>query len=144
MINLSYVSCAKERFSDEQLSDLLKKCHQYNSQHNITGLLLYNGAGTFLQALEGDPKVIDKLYNNIQHDPRHHRVNCIHRKEISARDFPNWKMGFRNLSNIPVTSLTGFSAFMQTEESDQYLIENSSFAQNMLGYFKQKSNEVVL
>ncbi len=144
MISLSYVSCATQRFSNDELSNLLKKCHHHNNQHEISGLLLYNGAGTFLQTLEGDAEVVDALYARIKADSRHQRVNCIHRKEIEERDFPNWKMGYRNLSNVPIDSLSGFSDFMQSQESDQYLIENASFAQNMLSYFKHKSNEIVL
>jgi hypothetical protein len=144
MITLSYISCATHRFDDDELIDLLKHCHTHNSQANISGLLLYNGASTFLQVLEGDEEQIDKLYLSISTDKRHKRVNCIHRKEITQREFPDWKMGFRNLATAPLTHMEGFSDFMHADDSVNYLLENTGFASTMLSHFKSTSQEILL
>ena len=54
--------------STEQLLELLKQC--LNPASGVTGMLLY-GNGTFLQALEGDEKVVADLYGKIEKDSRH-------------------------------------------------------------------------
>jgi hypothetical protein len=144
MITLSYISCASHRFNNDELLSLLNECHKHNSQANISGLLLYNGASTFLQVLEGDEETIDKLYLNISTDKRHKRINCIHRKRINAREFPDWKMGFRNLSTAPQHQIEGFSDFMHADDSVNYLLENTGFAKTMLSHFKNTSKEILL
>ncbi|MGS2717874.1 BLUF domain-containing protein [Eionea flava] len=143
-ITLSYISCAKHRFSDDELLALLEHCHAHNSQHNISGLLLYNGASTFLQVLEGEQDIVEQLYLRISTDKRHHRVNCILKKAIEKRDFPDWKMGFRNLSKTPLLNIEGFSNFMQASDATSYLSENASFANTMLKHFKNTSQEILL
>lgn len=144
MIALSYVSRASHRFDNQQLTELLTHCHRVNGQKNITGLLLYNGSGTFLQVLEGEQETIEKLYLSICSDKRHSRVNCISRKLVPQRNFPDWKMGFRNLVNEPINSMSGFSDFMQTDDKEDYLSKNPSMVDSMLLHFKNKSNEVAL
>ncbi len=144
MITLSYVSCASHRFSNDELISLLQECHQNNQKHHITGLLLYNGAGTFLQVLEGDADIIDRLYMGIASDKRHHRVNCIHRNDIEKRNFPDWKMGFRNLASHPLNNLDGFSDFMEAEDSIEFLTTHSDFAMTMLKHFKSTSEEILI
>ncbi|MGH1487113.1 MAG: BLUF domain-containing protein [Cellvibrionaceae bacterium] len=143
MISLCYVSSSTKPPSDNELVDLLKACHQSNSKLDITGLLLYNGIGTYLQALEGDEISVRELYDKIKKDPRHERVHKIGEKQIENRSFPEWKMGFRNTSKLPTDTLTGFSQFMNKEDAANYLSENTSFAYEMLSHFRNKSNELL-
>lgn len=142
MISLSYVSSATSRPSDDDLMALLKTAHRMNASLKITGLLLYNGKGTFIQVLEGDDEVVDELYAKIKQDERHVRVHCIARKQIDARQFSDWRMGFRYLSRETVVGVDGFSEFMAQEDGAEYLLENASFAEKMLGYFRQSSGEL--
>lgn len=144
IITLSYISCARHRFSDDKLIALLEHCHSHNSKHNISGLLLYNGASTFLQVLEGEQDIVEQLYLRISTDKRHHRVNCISKKAIKERDFPDWKMGFRNLSKTPLTHIEGFSGFMQASDATSYLSEHAGFANTMLKHFKNTSQEILI
>lgn len=144
MIALTYVSSATKRFTDEELSSLLKTCHHFNTISNISGLLLYNHSGTFLQILEGDAENVEAIYEKITADTRHQRVHRISRKDITEREFPDWKMGFRNLSNTPLNHINGFSDFMESEKPADYLLKEASFAKEILTHFKNTSNEVVL
>lgn len=77
MIRLCYISSSVGRPESDALVKILKECHANNGPRNITGLLLYNGKGTFLQALEGEPKAVDSLFEHIRKDNRHERVACI-------------------------------------------------------------------
>ncbi len=142
MISLSYVSCSKRRFNDDELSELLKHCHKYNAKSDITGLLLYNGLGTFIQTLEGEEGAVTTLFDQIKKDPRHHRVNCIGQRTIKTRAFPNWKMGFRKLSTTSDVSLEGYSDFMNDQDSTEYLNNNTNFAHAMVAHFKNQTNEL--
>ena len=142
MISLSYVSCDTHRFDDQELTELLSHCHRSNSVINVTGLLLYNGLGTFIQTLEGEEETIVSLYEQIKQDPRHNRVNCIEQQSITARSFPHWKMGFRNLSNISVAHLNGYSDFLQSQDSVEYINNHAGFANTLLSHFKNQTNEL--
>lgn len=92
--------------------------------------------------LEGDEEQIDKPYLSMITDKRHKRVNCVHRKEIAQHDFPDWKMGFRNLSSMPLQHIEGFSDFMHADDSVNYLLKNTGFASTMLKHFKKKYQEI--
>ncbi len=144
MIALSYVSSSTKRFTDDELTQLLKVCHRNNKISDISGLLLYNNSGTFIQILEGEAEDVESTYAKIKADPLHTRVHCISRKTISERDFPNWKMGFRNLSDTSLDHIEGYSDFMNSENPDEYLLKKASFASEILSYFKNTSNEVLM
>jgi len=139
MFSLCYVSAASTHMSKEQLLELLDTCQKNNTAIGVTGLLLYNGHGTFIQVLEGEQAVIEDLYNKIQKDNRHHRVNCIGKKAIEQRSFPNWSMGFKSLDEENVSSVPGFSDFMNSDDSSDYAASHSSFAFSLLSYFKESS-----
>lgn len=143
MISLCYVSSANKRFDNDELVNLLHSCHENNSQQNITGLLLYNGQGTFIQTLEGEENTVVPLYEKIKADSRHSRVNCISKNTIEERNFPNWKMGFRRLDKESVGNIQGFSDFMEQKDSNSYLSDKPHLVQSLLSHFKNKSNELI-
>ena len=60
MIQISYISSATEPLSNQDLLALLQECRENNAGRGVTGMLLYGNA-TFLQAPEGDEKVVDDL-----------------------------------------------------------------------------------
>ena len=139
MYSICYVSAASSHMNKEQLLNLLTICQKNNKANNVTGLLLYNGHGTFIQVLEGDQEVIEKLYDKVRDDPRHHRVNCIGKKIIEKRSFPEWSMGFKLLEEEDLSAISGFSDFMASEDSATYLASHSSFAFSLLSHFKQSA-----
>jgi len=143
MISLCYVSSANKRFDNNELVSLLNTCREKNSQQNITGLLLYNGQGTFIQTLEGEENTITLLYEKIKIDSRHSRVNCLSKLTIKERNFPNWKMGFRRLDKESIGSIQGFSTFFEQKDSNRYLSEKPHLAESLLAHFKNKSNELI-
>lgn len=144
MIALSYISYANQRFSDEELTELLQQAHAFNRTQDITGLLLYNGAGTFLQLIEGEDDAIEALYKKIISDSRHSRVHCLMRKHISEKAFPSWKMGFRNLSKETPPDIHGFSDFMSSNEDAENLLRDGHFANELLNHFKNSANEIII
>lgn len=80
-----------------QLAELLSQARRKNDEKNITGMLIRHD-GCFLQAIEGEDSVIDRLFDKIRHDPRHTDVETLSDEPISARTFHRWTMGFRDMS----------------------------------------------
>ncbi|WAC44537.1 BLUF domain-containing protein [Pseudomonas sp. SL4(2022)] len=141
MIELCYVSSANERYKSKDLVQLLTQVRAKNQRLGITGLLLYDGTGTFIQALEGDNKIIESLFDVIKADSRHKRVNLLGIHEIHERSFGGWSMGFRSLDHPEITSLNGFSEFLNVSPDtfNQKVQTESGFALRMLSYFRQQA-----
>jgi uncharacterized Fe-S cluster-containing MiaB family protein len=59
-----YRSSATKRSSNQELLELLEEAHQFNREHQITGIFLYS-EGQFLQAIEGPQDVVLALYSRI-------------------------------------------------------------------------------
>ncbi len=54
-----------------------------NAQHNITGLLIFDGQ-RFCQQLEGPQKTVLKLIERIRNDPRHINVEVLHHGPLAG------------------------------------------------------------
>jgi uncharacterized membrane protein (DUF373 family) len=126
MIRLVYISSAKHPFTTEKLIDLLSECREQNAQKAITGVLFYHNQ-TFLQVLEGDETEIDKLVKIIKKDPRHSNFTVIEKVEITERQFSQWSMGFKDISEAEFDKIgiTGFESFFNREGSGDNLAASS-------------------
>jgi hypothetical protein len=96
-----YYLCYKSRKSkdimDEDLLNILSVAQENNRSLGVTGMLLYLD-GKFLQVLEGEKDQVLGLYENIVRDKRHNEVMKITEGPLVKRNFPNWCMGFRTLT----------------------------------------------
>jgi hypothetical protein len=61
MYQVFYSSAALVPFSDAELTDLLAVSRANNLRLGVTGMLLYHD-GSFLQALEGEETIVERLY----------------------------------------------------------------------------------
>ena len=136
-----YVSKACSRPSQEQLLALLKQARQNNARQGISGLLLYNGAGTFLQVIEGTQASLQLLMKRINGDPRHTRINVLSIQALSKADFPDWQMGFRDLSETNHIPVEGYSQFLNADDHSQYIGQNPSFAYELIKHFKTMTSQ---
>ncbi len=93
MIQLIYVSAAKEGLSEATLPEFLAANRQRNEDRGITGIVVYH-QGSFLQVLEGPGAVIDGLFETIRQDSRHEAVTLLSRKSIRHREFGEAAMAF--------------------------------------------------
>ena len=96
---------------DRGLSDVLAQSRINNPRLGITGMLLYSD-GNFMQAIEGDEESVDRLAETIAQDPRHCRLTRLYRGAITERQFPDWSMALRQMSDLPVEDRTGCAALM--------------------------------
>lgn len=93
MKRLLYISTARMPLRPSELDDLLEKSRKANSAADVTGLLVVGGR-RFLQLLEGPDQAVTATYERITRDPRHFALVKLHDKEVAARSFASWAMGF--------------------------------------------------
>lgn len=137
LIEICYVSRARVRFAQGDLLALLETARNNNAQQHISGLLLYDDLGTFIQAIEGERSLIEALFAKIKSDSRHENVNLLSKKVVNQRSFSNWHMGFRSLDNNLKSKIPGY-----TEFTDVSVFANAmrpSFGMEMLDYFRGRS-----
>lgn len=131
MHQVFYSSAAVAPFSDRELTELLAVARVNNGRLGVTGMLLYH-QGSFLQALEGDEQAVEGLYAKIGKDKRHRRVVALLRRQVSARYFDQWQMGFASMSNVP-TNMPGYSDYLRLRGDP---IESGNAAARLLAAFR--------
>ena len=80
------------------VADIAAKARQVNAQHDITGLLIFDGQ-RFCQQLEGVKKPVLKLIERIRDDPRHVNVEVLHHGMLAARRFRQFSLAFSNVED---------------------------------------------
>ena len=115
LIQLIYVSAALKLFTPAELRELLRLARIKNQRLDVTGMLLYH-QGSFLQVLEGPAAAVDPLLETIGADQRHHKLMLLLRREIEARNFADWKMGFVDVA-AQAQALPGFRDYFKSHSS---------------------------
>ena len=133
MFELIYVSTAAKRMTKDNLQSILMESLRHNSDHNITGILLYD-QGSFCQVLEGDKKDVLSLFKKIKKDKRHFNVITISEKDIQYREFSAWSMRFINLDFYDREMIQGYQTISGKRMNWTHI--NASLAKNILMQFK--------
>ncbi|WOE75229.1 BLUF domain-containing protein [Alterisphingorhabdus coralli] len=94
MRSVIYISSATSIFDKPALDALIQQCRAYNSKHDITGCLAYNGVN-FLQLIEGPEEAIETCLERIIADSRHDGIVKIRDEAVGLREFPDWTMAGR-------------------------------------------------
>lgn len=119
VLSLTYLSSAVDPFGPEDLRRLLLAVRTKNEELGITGVLLYSD-GNFVQTLEGPGAAVKETFARISADPRHRGIVEAWREEIEQRAFPDWSMGFRELSADEAASLPGFNNYLCSSGGSTY------------------------
>ncbi|MEM0910427.1 MAG: BLUF domain-containing protein [Pseudomonadota bacterium] len=139
MIQLAYTSTAVKPMSEIELIQLLQQARKFNTENDITGLLLYKEQ-SFFQVIEGERDVVNELLLTILDDTRHCDLGVIYNREIAIRDFTTWSMGFVNLESddydlddwnregfqFPLQNLTGDLTQMISVRQASHLVRSFS------------------
>ncbi len=137
MIQISYISSAVEPMSKQALLGLLQECRESNAGRGVTGMLLY-GNGTFLQVLEGEERVIDALVEKIRRDPRHTDLQILQRTTIERRQYSDWSMGFKRVSDKELRQVEGLRGFGEQDFNPDYLARHDSIVQSLMDHFRKE------
>jgi hypothetical protein len=132
---LVYVSAAVTWFSESELRALLERSRARNEATGITGMLLYKD-GNFMQVLEGEESAVRAVHARIAADLRHYGMVTIDSGPQSGRQFPDWTMGFTDLSGSRDTLPRGYSHFLQTPLSDPVFSRTPGHSRQLLGLFR--------
>lgn len=121
--SLVYMSKADPLVSNKELQRILKESIQWNTDHGITGMLIYveglfasleersinsSVTGRFMQVLEGSKKEVEDIFSKIKLDKRHTDIVVLQREDKKFRDFENWWMGFQSFTLEEYSTLPGF------------------------------------
>jgi hypothetical protein len=136
MFHVVYVSSSTQLFTKSDLQTLLHKARDKNTQLDLTGMLLYKD-GNFMQVLEGKEEVVTKLVEIIKRDTRHKGFLELLRGTSEQRMFPNWSMGYRDLSDKDVVKTLGYSDFMNTPLTGTEFSQDPNRCMKLLLLFKK-------
>lgn len=94
MQQIVYISTSRAEVpSMAQVEDILASSRRNNKRDELSGLLIVGGR-RFLQVLEGPGHMLDLAYTRIKQDPRHFALVELSRRDVAARAFPDWAMGY--------------------------------------------------
>ena len=133
---LVYTSIASRKMSDEDLKVLLKTIRKNNEIRHITGILLYLDP-FFIQVLEGREAIVNNLFTRIKQDSRHNKVSLIYKKPIEERYFSDWTMGFSKITYENISTMEGFSDFLQRPTAE-FFSNSPSKVDELLYKFKHE------
>ena len=131
---MTYVSSASDLLGADDLVHLLAQSRAANERRGITGMLLYRD-GNILQCLEGPADEVRQTYDAISRDPRHRGVIVLVEEEVAERSFPDWSMGFKDLSADETGQLEGFNDFLRNGELD-YLGDRAAPVFHLIKVFR--------
>ncbi len=76
VLQLLYCSRKSRDMDEAALTDMVALAARRNAQHRISGTLLA-GCGLYLHFLEGPVRELDALWEKLQHDRRHAKVQLL-------------------------------------------------------------------
>jgi hypothetical protein len=100
MLQLVYVSTARQPITDDLLGAILSSSRRNNARDGVTGLLVA-GRRRFLQALEGPEQAVMDAYGRIKTDARHHALVMLTGRPVEGRSFGDWSMAYRAAGDAP-------------------------------------------
>lgn len=122
---------------EKELPAILETSVRRNGEDGITGMLLYAG-GNIMQVLEGEEMAVRRTYERIGHVPRHRNVMLLSDETITAREFPDWRMGYKHLSADVVQSVPRFAPFFHVGFKSEAIQAQPGAAKEMLLFFAAK------
>ena len=135
MRQIIYVSSASKPFTPDELAELLRQARAKNRRLDITGLLLYKD-GNFIQVLEGPDQAVADLYQTIQRDLRHKTIISMSNRQIEAREFGDWEMGFTDIAALTEEDKPGLSTFLSESMTPETLSLTPTRARILLQSFR--------
>lgn len=136
MIQISYISSATRSMSQDDLEEILRISRENNAQLGITGMLLY-GNKTFIQIMEGEEKVVNALIEKIKRDPRHTDFHVLKKKTIERREYSDWSMGFKRVSEDDFQAVKGLETLSEKDFNTAFLGSHGSIVESLMDHFRK-------
>ena len=137
MIQITYISTATVTMTTESLMDILNTARLNNISLGVSGMLLFTGT-EFIQILEGNEQVVEKLLEKIKTDHRHKNFRIIEKKKITVREYAEWTMGFRRVDKQELKDVPGLNNFFETDLSGSLDTTKLKLIHNLLNHFHEE------
>jgi hypothetical protein len=98
---VAYRSLAVSRPTDAEMQQLLQDSQNRNRAEGLTGVLVYE-RGAYFQWLEGPTEALDRVWNSILRDPRHHRIDVLRDEPIGQRVFEGWDLRIAQGAHVTI------------------------------------------
>jgi len=98
IFQMIYTCALADDVTPSDLDEIARSSRLRNISQGLTGILLCKD-GSVLQVLEGARETVEAVYSRITMDPRVTNALVLIRRETTAREFPNWSMGYRNVDD---------------------------------------------
>ena len=134
LVHFIYSSTAINKFSEDEILELLEIARKNNQSLGVTGILLYED-GSFFQVLEGSTEVVERLFEKISADKRHSGCTKIVVEQIETRSFSEWTMGYAGVQRAQLNSIDGLNDFFVGGKS--YAEIDKGRAKLLLNAFKE-------
>jgi hypothetical protein len=127
LTRLIYTSTTSSSFKSNDVENILSEARVHNKKSNVTGMLCFN-SNYFLQCLEGCRNEVNMTYHKILNDKRHTNIVMLDYKEIDAREFDSWSMGYLPDSkltkpiNIKYSCSTAFNPYEMSGKSAHLML----------------------
>lgn len=132
---LIYTSTASPDLTQADIMAIMQKARENNKLRGITGITLYKN-GNFMQVIEGEREVVESLYQSISRDSRHMNVMAIMTRYVPEREFGEWSMGIRDLSNFDLRTLEAYNPVFEHPLNSQTFVNDASHALAFIRAFK--------
>ncbi|MGT2425584.1 BLUF domain-containing protein [Amnibacterium kyonggiense] len=136
MLSIVYSSAAQEDFAPADLQGLLVQSRRANEQAGLTGLLVYRD-GRFLQLLEGEDETVRATMHAIETDARHGQIRVLLEDRIESRQFPDWTMGYTDLTDGSV-DVPGYRRTFDDIDSDRSVSGTLPALRALIAWFRER------
>ncbi|MEL7290656.1 MAG: BLUF domain-containing protein [Pseudomonadota bacterium] len=128
LTRLVYASTIEKGFDLSTVENIVYSAREHNQALDVTGMLCFD-RNFFLQCLEGSRTNVNLVYQRILNDKRHSEIIMLDYREISAREFSQWSMGYS-----PSSSLTAplYLRYSGAKEFNPYAMSGESAYQLLL------------
>ena len=138
LYQIIYASAATRQIEEDELLGMLKRSREKNNRLGITGMLLHCD-GSFIQALEGPKDQVMNLFSVIRGDLRHNRIAVLFEGPINNRNFSQWSMGFKRPSKDELSSIEGYTPYLDVGDDSKAIQNYSNVAIKLLAAFRELS-----
>lgn len=99
LTQLFYLSHVRGDKPFATIAQIVSQARVLNRERGISGVLVFDGAHV-CQYVEGASESIDALAARLAADPRHERMQVLHRAALDGpRRFARWRMGYLSLDD---------------------------------------------
>lgn len=116
IVQLIYASRPARRLDRSELDEVLDESRANNARDALTGILCC-GDDFFLQWIEGPRGPMNRLYERLVADERHHDLELLDYRYVHSRQFADWSMACIRSEQLS-DDLVG--RFKVTSEFDPY------------------------